>query len=87
MRVIYKPLPSECFRAEPRTLTVETVVIHSMSAIFWDRRSPEEIDRIERAAFDLPSVEATERKHYAACCRALLVAAKLFYHYPIGRDG
>src|SRR5262249_26842215 len=80
-------LPEDCYKPEPRALAVDTVVLHFISALNWDKRTPEEQARMAATGVVLPEVDPGERKYHPAYCRALLVAAKLSYHYLIDRRG
>jgi len=81
------PLPADCFKAEPRSVPVDTIVVHHISALNWDRRTADDRARMAAAGVVLPEVAAGECKYHPAYCRALLVAAKLSYHYLIDRGG
>jgi N-acetyl-anhydromuramyl-L-alanine amidase AmpD len=85
--IIDEPLPADCYKAEPRVLPVDTIVVHHISALHWDRLTPEQHGRIAEAGVVLPDTGLEGRKYHPAYCRALLVADKLSYHYLIDRAG
>jgi N-acetyl-anhydromuramyl-L-alanine amidase AmpD len=87
MTIIDDLLPGDCYKSEPRTLAVDTVVVHFISALNWDKLAPEDHARLINAGIVLPQVEPDERKYHSVYCRALLVGAKLSYHYMIDRGG
>jgi N-acetyl-anhydromuramyl-L-alanine amidase AmpD len=80
-------LPFDCAKAEPRSLPVDTVVVHFISALHWDDLTADDLAALAGAGVVLPAVAAEERKFHPAYCRALLVKVKLSYHYLIARDG
>jgi AmpD protein len=80
-------LPDECCRPGPRLLTVDTIVVHFISALHWHRLTPADHARFVAAGLHLPQVAPDQRKYHPAYCRALLVAARLSYHYLIDRGG
>lgn len=85
MRLIEDLLPFDCAKAESRSMPIDTVVIHFISAINWDKQADEEKQSL--IALGLPEVPPRERKLHPAYCRALLIKAKLSYHYLVCRDG
>jgi len=87
MTITDDPLPPECYKPEPRVMPVDTVVVHHISALNWDRRTPDDHARMAAAGVVLPDVGTADRKYHPAYCRAQLVAAKLSYHYLIDRGG
>jgi N-acetyl-anhydromuramyl-L-alanine amidase AmpD len=87
MPLIDDLLPFDCAKAEPRSLGVDTVVVHFISALHWDNVTAGDLAAIAGAGIVLPATEPEARKFHPAYCRALLVKARLSYHYPIDRDG
>lgn len=87
MLVIDDTLPYDCAKAEPRFLPVDTVVVHFVSALHWDNLLATELTALADVGVVLPPTEPDTRKFHPAYCRALLVKAKLSYHYLIDRDG
>lgn len=87
MTIIDDRLPEDCYKSEPRTLTVDTIVVHFISALNWDKLTPDDHTRLINAGIVLPQLEPDERKYHAVYCRTLLVAVKLSYHYLIDRGG
>ena len=80
-------LPFDCAKAEPRSLPVDTVVVHFISALHWDNLTAADLAALADAGIVLPATEPDARKFHPAYCRALLVKVKLSYHYLIDRAG
>ena len=87
MKLIDAPLPPDCYKPEPRVVPVDTVVVHHISALNWDKLAPDDHARLAAVGVTLPDLPPDERKYHPDYCLALLVAAKLSYHYLIDRAG
>ena len=87
MNVKEMRLPDKCFKEEPRTQAVDTVVVHHISALNWDKRTEGDLQKICNAGITLSPLPPDQRKFSVDYCFAQLVAAELSYHYLIDRDG
>jgi hypothetical protein len=91
LAIVQSPMPADCFGVSTEKRTIDTVVVHYASAIYWYDKDFQKIVGEEGSSY-AKSIELTPEtlaahKYDWQLVKAVFAAYKVSSHYMIARDG